>query len=206
MAGPHKWLFYLTRQGTSLDMSHKYPLTYKASSKTTKSIQLKFQQLISQYRLPNHLFNDNRPLLSSEIFAMFMANQHIKHIASSLLCSRSNGLIKREVKGITTGLTTTKSSVMSLETLILKLWSTPVGPYMLSPCEILHNRTQVCPGQPKQPVNFEETHNYFISKKTLQKDIMIVHRMINNWQQQWHIYHIKSKWQATKTLSTHQLQ
>ena len=62
------------------------------------------------------------------------------------------------------------SSRNPLSTLLLNLWSTPIGPNMQSPREILHNRFQECPDQLPQPINTESVQNYFISKNIDPKD------------------------------------
>ena len=51
----------------------------------------------------------------------------------------------------------------------MSLRSTPIGRHLPSPREILHNRTQDCPGQPPHPVDFEEVRNYLIAQKLIQK-------------------------------------
>ena len=47
--------------------------------------------------------------------------------------------------------------------------STPIGPQLPSPREILNNRTQDLTGQPTHPIDFEEVRDYLITQKSVQK-------------------------------------
>ena len=66
-------------------------------------------------------------------------------------------------------LSTSQDVGTSLEDLLLDLWSTPIGPKILSPREILHNRMIQHPGRSSTPVNMEEVWNHLITKKKTQK-------------------------------------
>ena len=123
---------FLTYQGKDYllvyDTFGKYQFIYRASPKTTHSVQLKIQQLISQDRPPEYLFIDNRLPFLSEDCTKFMINQHIKYLTSSHLSSSSIASLREKI--------------IPLETLLLNLWSTPIGPYMPLLRQILHNWTQ----------------------------------------------------------------
>ena len=146
-----------------------YPFIYQTSSKTAESIIKKLQNLISQYGPPKRLFSDNGPPFSSKSFQRFLASQYIDHITSSPLYPKTNSFIKWQIKMIKTALATANSSGKSINDLLLSLRSMPIGPHLPSPREILHNRTQDQPGQPPQPVDFEEVRNYLIAQKSTQK-------------------------------------
>ena len=98
-----------------------------------------------------------------------MSKEHIEHITSSPLYPRSNGFIEHQIKTIKTALSTCQESKQSVEDLLLNIRTQPIGPHLPSPREILHNRTEECPGKPTQPVNMEDIRNYLISKKTTEK-------------------------------------
>ena len=53
----------------------------------------------------------------------------------------SNGFIERQVRTIKTALNTVLPANKPLASVLLDLRSTPIGPNMPAPCEILHNRT-----------------------------------------------------------------
>ena len=53
---------------------------------------------------------------------------------------------------------------------LLHIRSTPIGPDLPSPREILHNLTDDRPEKPSRPVNFAQVRNYLISQKGKQKD------------------------------------
>ena len=68
-----------------------------------------------------------------------------------------------------TAVDTAKSLGILLDDLLLSLRSTPIGPHLPSLQEILHNRTQDCPGQPSHPVDFEEIRDNLITQMLVQK-------------------------------------
>ena len=151
------------------DTFSKYPFVYQISSKTAESINKKLQNLISQYGPPKRFFSDNGPPFSSKAFQKFLASHYIDHITSSPLYPKSNGFVERQIKTIKTALSTASSSGKSLDDLLMSLRSTPIGRHLPSPREILHNRTQDCPGQPPCPLDFEKVRNYLIAQKSTQK-------------------------------------
>ena len=58
----------------------------------------------------------------------------------------------------------------TLDDVLLSLRSSPIGPNLPSPREILHNHTEECPGQPSHPVDCEQVRNYLLDKKATQKE------------------------------------
>ena len=69
-----------------------------------------------------------------------------------------------------TSLATATTSGRTLDDVLLSLRSTPIGPNLPSPREILHNHTEEYPGQPSHPVNCEQVRNYLLDKKATQKE------------------------------------
>ena len=115
------------------------------------------------------LTTDNGPPFSSESFAQFMSNQRVEHITSSPHYPKSNRFIERQVKTIKTALATGTTSGKTLDYVLLSLRSTPFGPNLPLPKDILHNHTEECPGQPSHPVDCEQVRNYLLDKKATQK-------------------------------------
>ena len=151
------------------DTFSKYPFIYQTSSKSADSIIRKLQNIISQYGPPKRFFSDNGPPFSSEALQKFLASQYIEHITSSPYYPRSNSFMGRQIKTIKTALDTAKSSGKSLDDHLLSLRSTPIGPCLPSPGEILHNRTQDRSGQPFHPIDFKEVRYYLITQKSVHK-------------------------------------
>ena len=147
----------------------KYPFIYKVHSKTTDSIIHCLQDLFSQFGKPQCFFSDNGPPFSSEPFSQFLTSHAIDHITSSPLYPRSNGFIERQIKTIKTFLATVQASNTSIDHLLQTLRSTPIGPSLSSPCEILLNRTDPKPGHPSTPIDLEQVRDYLITKKSVQK-------------------------------------
>ena len=116
------------------------------------------------------LTTDNGPPFSSEGFAQFMNTQRVEHITSSPHYLKSNGFIERQVKTMKTALATATTSDKTLDDVLLSLRSSPIGPNLPSPREILHNQTEEHPGQPSHPVDCEQVRNYLLDKKTTQKE------------------------------------
>ena len=92
----------------------------------------------------------------------------IDHITSSPHYPKPNGYIKCQVKVIKTTLAT--ASGKPLDKVLQNIRSTPIGPNLSSPRVILHNCTEERPGESSQPVNLEQTRNYLIGLKELQKE------------------------------------
>ena len=91
-------------------------------------------QLCLQYGTPKSLTTNNGPP-----FAKFMLNQRVDHITTLPHYSKSNGFIKRQVKTIKTAIATATAPGKTLDDLLLCIRSTPIGPNLPLPREILHN-------------------------------------------------------------------
>ena len=62
-----------------------------------------------------------------------------------------------------------QASNTSLHQLLQTLHSTPIGPSLPSPHEILLNCTDPKPGHPATPINLEQVRDYLITKRSAQK-------------------------------------
>ena len=164
------------------DTFSKYPFTFKISTKTADTMTCKFMHLFSQYGTPISLTTENGPPFASETFAKFMLNQRVDHITTSPHYPKSNGFIERQVKTIKTALAPAKASGKTLHDLLLCIRSTPIGPNLPLPREILHNHTEECPGQPSHPINYEQVRNYLLDKKKSKRNIAIKVTMSNHCQ------------------------
>ena len=65
-----------------------------------------------------------------------------------------------------TALATATASRKTLDDILLSLRSTPIGPNLPSPREILHNHMEKRPRQTPHAVDYEEITNYLLDKKT----------------------------------------
>ena len=68
-----------------------------------------------------------------------------------------------------TALATAAASRKTLDDILLSLRSTPIGPNLPSPREILHNHLEKRLGQTPHAVDYEEIRNYLLDKKSTQK-------------------------------------
>ena len=112
---------------------------------------------------------DNGPPFASDEFEQFQQLQYIEHITSSPHFSQSNGFIERQVKTLTTALSTSQDARRPMDDLLLELQSTPITPKMPVSREIIHNRMIQCPGKPSMPINKEAVWDYLTAKKQYQK-------------------------------------
>ena len=117
-----------------------------------KHYQLRMDHYFHQMLLPNLL------------------KEHIDHITSSPHYPKSNGFIECQIKTIKTVLSTCQEANQLIEYLLLNIRTQPIGPHLPSPREIIHDRTEECPGRPSHPVYMEHICNCLISKKTTQKE------------------------------------
>ena len=119
---------------------------------------------LNHYQLiMNHHFHQ-KPLFN------LCKKNHIDHITSSPHYPKSNRFIEQQIKTIKTAISTCQEAKQSIEDLLLSIRTQPIGPHLPSPREILHNRTEECPGRSSHPVDMENICNYLISKKTTQKE------------------------------------
>ena len=114
------------------DTFSKYPFIYQTSSKSAESIIKKLQNLISTYGPPKGSFQIMAPSFL-QVSQKFLPSQYIDHITSSPHYPKSNSFIEKQIKITKTALDSTKSSVTSLNDLLLSLRSTPIGPHLPSP-------------------------------------------------------------------------
>ena len=70
---------------------------------------------------------------------------------------------------LNTTLSTSQDARTSIEYLLLELQSTPIGPKMPSPSEMLHNRTIQYQGRPSVLIDMKAVWNHLIAKKQSQK-------------------------------------
>ena len=148
----------------------KYPFVFKVMIKSAQSLCMHLLELISQYGPPMSLSTDNGPPFASDELAEFLMHHCITHHTSSPHFPRSNGFIERQVGMIKTALNTALPAKKPLESVLLDLRSTPIGPKMASPHEILHNRSIQQPGRPSQPIDMEQVRNFLISCRQAQCD------------------------------------
>ena len=151
------------------DTLSKHPFLHVVHSKTSNRIIQYLQDFCSQFGTPTHFYSDNGPPFSSEPFSSFLTSLSREHITSSPLYPKSYRFIERQIKTLKTSLTTTKPTCTSINHVLQTLHSTPIGPNLPSPHEILLNHTNYRTGKPLTPVDLEQIRDYLITKKSQQK-------------------------------------
>ena len=119
----------------------KYPFVHKVMSRAATSLCMPLLELIFQYGPPISLSTDSGPSFVSDELGEFLMCHCIARHTSSPHFPRSNGFIERQVRTIKTTLNTALPANKPLVSVLLDLRSTPIGPNMPAPHEILHNRT-----------------------------------------------------------------
>ena len=152
------------------DAFSKYSFIYKVTPKSAQSLCTHLLEVISQYGPSILLSTDNGPPFASDEPTEFLTCHYIEHHTSSPHFPWSNGFIERQVRTIKTALNTALPANKSLEAVLLDLWSTPIGPNMPAPQEILHTRTIQWPGKPSLPIDLEKVRNFLISRRQAQCD------------------------------------
>ena len=144
-------------------------------------------------------FTDNRPPFSSEDLTKFMAKQHIKHITTSPLYLKSNGFIKGQIKAIKTALATTYHSPTSRPT-------TPntIDQYLTYIAATNDQQPRVIASQTDADTSFStSTPSSPTTSKTSTRSS--TQSMSSSTDSNSAISTVNCKWQAAKTLYTHQL-
>ena len=111
---------------------------------------------------PMFLFQQWTPLFTIPIITCHWPH----HILT--LYPRSNGFIERQIKTIKDLLNNHPVIKHLYRPLLQTLCSTPTGPNLPSPCEILNHRDPR-PGQPSTPIDLEHIRDYLITKKSTRK-------------------------------------
>ena len=81
-------------------------------------------------QIPLIFFTDNSHLFGSDAFIQFMTTQRAHYNTSSPLYLKSNSFIERHIKTIKSALTTATASGTIVETLLINIHFTPIGPNM----------------------------------------------------------------------------
>ena len=114
----------------------KYCFVFQVTTKSVQSLCTCLLELISEYGPPSTHSMDNGLPFTSEELTEFLMHHHIEHSTSFPHFPRSNGFIEWQVRTIKTVLNTALLSKKPLETILLDLQSTPIGPNMPSFQEI----------------------------------------------------------------------
>ena len=81
-----------------VDYHSNYPDVYQIPSQSSKSVITAMKESFGRFGIPNLLFSGNGPCYSSSEFENFAEEWDFKHVTSSPMYPRSNGLSERNVR------------------------------------------------------------------------------------------------------------
>ncbi len=96
--------------------------------------------MFAVYKIPQHIVTDNGPQFSSEIFRALAKEWVFNHATSSPRYLRSNGFIEKQIHTVKSVLQTAKQDIKDPAIALLCLRTTPNGPGLPTPAEILMGR------------------------------------------------------------------
>lgn len=119
------------------DYHSKFPIVQKLSSdSTSNAVASVTNKVICMFGIPTRIISDNGPQFIGKPYKDLIHRHGIAHITSSPLHPKSHGFIERTIrtiKGLMTKSTDCEQALLSYRT-------TPLGPQMPSPAELLFNR------------------------------------------------------------------
>ena len=125
------------------DYFSKYPYVFPVTTTSYKATKRCFEELFAAEGRPDELRSDNGTPFQSNEFNLFMKANKIQHITSSPLYPRSNGFIERMVQTIKNSFSKALNRGEPTTTALFNYRSTPIGPNLPAPAEILHGRNPV---------------------------------------------------------------
>ena len=135
-------LFHWNRQDYLLvvDYYSNFPIVRKLSSTNSVSVVNSLRSIFAEYCVPETLISDNGPQYSSSNFAQFAKKYGFKHITSSPHYPQSNGKSERFVGVVKKTLQKALESGEDAHMAMLCLRTTPIGPRLPSPAELIFGR------------------------------------------------------------------
>ena len=123
-----------------VDYTSKFPVVRKLSSMTARVVTEIIKSIFSEYGLPTTIISDNGPCYVAEYFQQEMKKLGIAHVTTSPHYHQSNGMAEAYVKIIKGLLKKAKATGEDPHLAMMIYRTTPLGPNMPSPMEILHGR------------------------------------------------------------------
>ena len=123
-----------------VDYFSSFPIIRKLRSTTSTSIINSLRSIFAEYGLPETFISDNGTQYTSDEFAQFVENYGFFHTTSSPHYHQSNGKSERFVDVMKQTLTKTLESQQDVHLALLCVRTTPLGPNLPSPAELLFGR------------------------------------------------------------------
>ena len=135
------------------DCFSKYPIVEEIGpDSSSKAITKITSKVFSLFGVPNSVISDNGPQFQGSAYRTLMLDYGIHHITSSPWHPKSHGFIERMIRSVENLL---RKSPEETDKALLNFRTTPLGPNMPSPAELLFGRKLQCslPIHTKGPPN-----------------------------------------------------
>ena len=141
------------------DYYSKYPIVHPlGSSSTSKTTAELTSSTFSLFGVPNTVITDNGPQFVGKPFQDLLNSYGVTHISSSPLHPKSHGFIERTIRSVKALIRKTPEDT---DRALLAFRTTPLGPQLPSPAEILFRRKlQTTLPAYNHPVNNDKLHEY----------------------------------------------
>ena len=113
---------------------------YENCQPSTPAVWSSLKGIFAEYGIPQHIVSDHGPQFSSELFRTFTKEWSFNHATSSPRYPRSNGFKARQIHIVKSVLQKTKQDSKDPALALLCPRTTPIGPGLPSPAEILMGR------------------------------------------------------------------
>ena len=150
------------------DYHSKYPILEKLSTSSSEKVAEISHKYFSMFGIPNRIISDNGPQFIGRAFQQMLDEYGITHVTSSGKHPKSHGFIERAVRTVKALMT---KSPTNTDKALLMFRTTPLGPQLPSPAELLFGRPvpSNLPIVAKGPANDRlrlQRHNNLLSPDT----------------------------------------
>lgn len=122
-----------------VDYHSKFVEIKKLSSTNSESVTNSLTQIFRTHGLPSTIHSDNGPPFDSSSFREFIERYNMKHVTSSPLYPKSNGMVERAIQTVKSMLIKTKMSRGDLNMAVVEYNNTPKENHK-TPSEMLMGR------------------------------------------------------------------
>ena len=122
---------------TTLSCATKYPIVQNLREISSNSIAHIMSNIVSMFGIPSEIISDNDPQFIGSPLQDLMKKLDIIHTTSSPHHARSHGFIGRQIRTVKGMI---RKSLHESDMAMLSLRTTPIGPNLPSPAELLFNR------------------------------------------------------------------
>lgn len=124
-----------------VDYFSKFPEVVRLDSLTSEALIYQLKNIFSRQGIPDIVFSDNGPQMSSHLFKCFANEWEFEHKTSSPKHSRSNGLVERTIQTVQNIIKKCEMTKNDPFIALLELRNTPIYANVNSPSQLLNQRS-----------------------------------------------------------------